>query len=507
MDVTAGAAVNVPLAYAELTGRFRRLSAISGALAVLEWDRAAMMPVGGAEARAEQIASLGVLHHELITAPVLGDLLDRAEAEAAGLDRWQAGNLWAMRRAWRHATALSPELVEAKLHAVSRCEMAWRTARAENDFAALKPHLAEVVALTREAAAVKAAAFGTTPYEALLDEYEPEGSLARIDALFRDLLGFLPEFVARALENQARKPMPVVPRGPFPEALQRQVALRLMTALGFDFHHGRLDTSDHPFTGGVPQDVRITTRYDEGDFTRALMGVLHESGHAFYERGLPASWADQPVGQARGMVLHESQSLLIEMQVCRSPSFLAFTAPILREIFGGEAAAFAPDNLGRIYRRVERSLIRVDADEVTYPLHVILRYRLEKALLTGDLAVADLPEAWNRSMAELIGVTPPTDREGCLQDIHWPGGAFGYFPTYTLGALAAAQLFAAARARIPDLFDHIANGEFTTLREWLTANVHSFGALLGTDEVLQQATGAPLGTAAFRRHLEERYLS
>jgi carboxypeptidase Taq len=500
-------AVTTPPAYAELTSCFRRLSAISGALAVLEWDRATMMPAGGAEARAEQIASLGVLHHELLTVPVVGELLDRAEADAAGLDGWQAGNLRAMRRAWRHATVLSPELVEAKLRAVSRCEMVWRTARAESDFATLLPHLAEVVALTREAAAVKAAAFGTTAYEALLDEYEPEGSLACIDALFSDLLGFLPEFVTRALENQARKPPPALPRGPFPIDLQRQVALRLMSALGFDFRHGRLDTSDHPFTGGVPQDVRITTRYDEADFTRALMGVLHESGHAFYERGLPPAWADQPVGQARGMALHESQSLLIEMQVCRSPAFLAFAAPILREAFGGEAEAFTPDNLGRIYRRVARSLIRVDADEVTYPLHVILRYRLEKAMLAGDLAVADLPEAWGAGMAELIGITPSADRDGCLQDIHWPGGAFGYFPTYTLGALAAAQLFAGAKTRIPELLGHIAKGEFTALREWLTANVHSFGALLGTDEVLQRATGTPLGTAAFRRHLEERYLS
>ncbi len=505
--MAATARANTPSAYAELSVRFRRLSAISGALAVLEWDRAAMMPVGGAEARAEQVAALGVLHHELLTAPAVGALLDHAEAEATGLDPWQAANLRAMRRGWRHATALSADLVEAKLRAVSRCEMVWRTARAENDFAALRPHLAEVVALTREAAGVKAAAFGCTPYEALLDEYEPEGSLDRLDTLFGELLGFLPDFVARALETQAHQPAPIVPRGPFPAERQRQAALRLMTALGFDFNHGRLDASDHPFTGGVPQDVRITTRYDEADFTRALMGVLHESGHAFYERGLPEAWADQPVGQARGMALHESQSLLIEMQVCRSPAFLAFAAPILREVFAGEAAAFAPDNLGRVYRRVARSLIRVDADEVTYPLHVILRYRLEKALLAGDLAVADLPGAWSAGMVELVGVAPPSDREGCLQDIHWPGGAFGYFPTYTLGALAAAQLFAAAKAQIPDLLDLIATGEFAPLRQWLTANVHCFGARFGTDAVLRQATGSVLGTAAFRRHLEARYLT
>lgn len=491
-------------AYSDLERRFRRLSALGGALGVLHWDQATMMPAGGADARAEQVAILGVMSHELLTAPELADLLAAAEAGAAGLDPWQAANLREMRRQWRHATALDSALVEARSRASSACEMIWRSARADNDFAALRPSFEEVLKLTREVAAAKAAAFGLDPYDALLDEYEPDGRAAAIDRIFGDLEDFLPGFVDRALAAGAKPPLPLA--GPFPIEAQRKLGLQFMEALGFDFHHGRLDVSLHPFTGGVPDDVRITTRYAEADFTKALMGVLHETGHALYERGLPAEWRQQPVGQARGMALHESQSLLIEMQVCRGPAFMAYAAPLLRRAFGGGGPAWEPDNLGRIYRRVARSLIRVDADEVTYPLHVILRYRLERAMLAGDLRVADLPGAWREGMQGLVGIAPDDDRDGCLQDIHWPSGSIGYFPTYTLGALAAAQLFAAATEQDPSILPGISQGDFKPLLAWLKPNVHGLGARFSTDEVLRRATGKPLGTAAFKRHLTARYL-
>jgi carboxypeptidase Taq len=288
---------------------------------------------------------------------------------------------------------------------------------------------------------------------------------------------------------------------------QRQVAVRFMERIGFDFANGRLDVSAHPFCGGTPDDVRITTRYNENDFARALMGVLHETGHALYQRGLPVKWRLQPVGRARGMAVHESQSLLLEMQVCRSRAFLSYAAPILREAFDGQGPEWEPEPLYRRQTRVQRSLIRVDADEVTYPAHVILRYRLERAMLAGDLKPAELPGAWAEVMHELLGVTPESDREGCLQDIHWYDGNWGYFPTYTLGALIAAQLFEAARRDIPDLTQAIATGEFAPLRGWLHERVHSKGSLLSTAKLVEEATGRPLGTASFERHLRERYLA
>jgi carboxypeptidase Taq len=277
-------------------------------------------------------------------------------------------------------------------------------------------------------------------------------------------------------------------------------------AVGLDFDSARLDESPHPFSGGIPDDSRITTRYSGADYTEALMGVLHEAGHAMYERGLPREWRRQPVGRARGMALHESQSLLIEMQVCRSRTFFDWAAPVIAEAFGASGPAWAPDNLHRLANLVRPGFIRVDADEVTYPAHIVLRTRLERALIAGNLAIADLPGAWNDGMTELLNITPPEDRLGCLQDIHWPGGDFGYFPTYTLGAMAAAQLAAAARAADPDIMAGVGRGNFTPLMAWLGDHVHGKGSLLSTDEILHEATGSPLGVAAFEAHLKDRYL-
>lgn len=491
-------------AYEDLERRFRRLGQLQDAAEVLHWDAAAIMPAGGAGARAEQLAVLGVVCHEQLTDEALGDLLDRAAEES--LPAWQAANLGEMRRQWVHANAVPADLVEALSKATSRCEGAWRRARPDDDFASLAPLMVEVLSLVRVSAAAKAEALGCSPYDALLDQYEPGGSSAAIDGLFGELESFLPGFIEAALERQAASPPIEHPSGPFAENVQRRLARRLMSAVGFDFDHGRLDISDHPFCAGVPDDVRITTRYREDDFMPALMGVLHETGHALYERNLPAAWRGQPVGRARGMSIHESQSLLIEMQVCRSRGFMEFAAPLMRAAFGGSGPAWDADMLYRRAVRVERGLIRVDADEVTYPAHVVLRYRLEKAMVAGDLEIADLPGAWREGMGELVGSVPDSDRDGCLQDVHWPDGAFGYFPTYTLGAMSAAQLFAAARTADANIEPGIARGDFAPLRAWLAAHVHGKGSLLSNDELLSAATGSPLRVAPFKAHLERRYL-
>ena len=279
-----------------------------------------------------------------------------------------------------------------------------------------------------------------------------------------------------------------------------------MILAGFDTNHGRLDVSHHPFTGGVPDDVRITTRYRDDDFSESVMAVLHETGHALYERGLPAAWRHQPVGESAGMSVHESQSLLIEMQVSRGPEFLSFAAPLIREMLDGSGPGWESENIVRLYNHVERSLIRVDADEVTYPAHVMVRYPIEKALIEGSLEVAGIPAEWTRAMKEGLGLTPPDDRDGCLQDIHWFAGEFGYFPTYTLGALAAAQFFAAAKRAEPGIGTGISQGSFAPLLGWLRDNVHSLGARYARDDLLVRATGEPLGTTAFKNHLEARYL-
>lgn len=490
-------------AYAQLETRFHRIASVNHALSVLHWDLATMMPEGGMDARSEQMATLKVVAHELLVDPRVGELLDGAGAQD---DAWRAANLREMRRQYVHATALPTRLVEELSKANAKCEAMWREARPNNDFAMILPQLERVIALHREAGQAKAAVLGVEPYDALLDQWEPGGRAAEIDAVFDPLAALLRPLIEQVLDRQASRPAPIVPPGPFPVEQQRALGERLMRTLGFDFKHGRLDVSLHPFCGGTPDDVRITTRYSEDLFVQSLMGVLHETGHALYERGLPAEWRYQPVGEPRGMSIHESQSLLVEMQACRSRAFLDYLAPIAREAFGGSGPAWEAENLYRLYTRVERGLIRTESDEVTYPAHVILRYRLERKLLSGELPAAELPAAWNASMQELLGVTPPDDRLGCLQDIHWYDGAWGYFPTYTLGAMTAAQLFDAAVRQTPDIPDAMRRGDFAPLVQWLRANVHAKASLLTTRDLLSAATGRPLDPSAFERHLRRRYL-
>lgn len=489
-------------AYKALETRFKRMNLVYDAIAMLDWDAAAMMPDGGANARADQVATLKVIAHDQATDPAMAELLDQAKPA----DPWAQANLREMRRGWLHATAVPGDLVEAKSKAVSECEMRWRTARKENDFKGLLPYLRRVLDLTRQVATIKAEKLGRTKYDALLDEYEPGGSSAEIDAIFDDLAKFLPDFTRAVLERQAAQAPALPLEGPFPAATQKQLAHDLMASVGFDFEHGRLDTSHHPFCGGVPDDVRLTTRWDEKDFAKGLMGVLHETGHAMYELGLPQAWRNQPVGFARGMSVHESQSLLVEMQASRSDAFLRYLAPKAAAAFGKSGPAWTPENFARVYRRVSRGLIRVDADEVTYPAHVILRYRLERALIEGRMDLADLPGAWNEQMRELVGIVPPDDRDGCLQDIHWPGGSWGYFPTYTLGAMTAAQLYAAAKQADASIEPSISKGDFKPLMAWLRAHVHSLGSSLSAGELLTRATGKKLDAAVFKAHLKTRYL-
>ncbi len=493
-------------AYARLEQRFARLSALGDASGILGWDQQTTMPLGAADRRSEQMATLAVLSHEILTAPETGDLLGAAEQSATELERWQRANLREMRRDHAHATALPAELVEARSKAGSRCEIAWRQARADADFNAVAPLLAEVLTVERAAGEAKGAALGLSPYDALLDGYDPGMRQARIDPLFADLLAELPGLLAEVLDRQASRGPALPLDGPFPTDIQKSIGQRLMGVVGFDATRGRLDISTHPFCGGATDDVRITTRYDEGDFSTALMGVLHESGHALYEQGRPRDWLAQPVSSARGMTMHESQSLIFEMQACRSRPFIAYLAPLLREAFGRSGPAWEAENIFRAYTHVEPGFIRVDADEVTYPAHILLRYGMETALIAGDIGVADIPGAWNDGMKELLGLDVPNARLGCLQDIHWHSGSFGYFPTYTLGAMAAAQLFAAARDAEPELMEAIGRGDFTPMLRWLRIHIHGKGSLLTTDELLTEATGAPLDSLVYRVHLRARYL-
>lgn len=488
------------MTYQTLASRFREISLLEDTSNLLHWDATTQMPGASAPARGEQMATLSALRHRLLCEPILADWLTEAEADAHLLDDWQKANLREMRRIWLHATCLETSLVEELSRLTLESEHIWFEARATNDFARMRPLLERILILTRESAAARAEVLGCTPYEGLLDQYDPGLRTTTIDSCFNALSASLPASIAKALETQKNR---ISCDLSAPLAQQEALSRRVLEAMRFDFAAGRLDTSPHPFCGGAKGDIRITTRYNASDFTEGLFGVLHESGHALYERQLPADWRYQPVGDARGMSLHESQSLLVEMQLAQSKPFMAFLSPYLVEVFGRH---FDTGTLYRALTRVERGLIRVTADEVTYPAHVILRYRLEKSMISGDLQVRDLPLAWAEAMRDLLGVVPDTDKDGCLQDIHWPGGAFGYFPTYTLGALIAAQLMEAVHHALPDLDAQISRGEFAPLQTWLGTQLHAQGSRYGTEELLLRVTGKPLGIEAYSRYIGQKYL-
>ena len=492
-------------AYDRLKARFARIATIGEARSMLGWDAAAIMPAGGGSARGDQLAVLAGLGHELLIAPETSDDLEAA-GEIHLEDDWDARNLRLMRHAHLRATALPSDFVEARERANSTCEKVWRSARAANDFAAVSPYLAEVVSLTRQGAMALGPALGLSPYDALMDGYQPGIGAADVDPIFSRYVAFLAETLPLIEEHQASRPAPLALTGVFPADRQEGLCRLLSLRAGLEPEHSRLDRSTHPFCGGTATDVRITTRYDETGPEMALLGVLHETGHALYERGLPLAYARQPVGEAAGMAAHESQSLIVEMQACRSDSFLGWLGPELHGTFGGAPEPYDRENLARLWRTVERGFIRVDADEVTYPAHVILRFRLEQALIAGSLLVADLPGAWAEGLRGLLGVVPPDDTRGCLQDIHWYDGAFGYFPSYTLGAMAAAQLMAAARTEEAGLNDALAKGDLGPLLRWLRKRVHQQGSRFGFNDLLQAATGASLDPTFFEKHLRARYL-
>ncbi|MNC20037.1 putative metalloprotease YpwA [compost metagenome] len=323
--------------------------------------------------------------------------------------------------------------------------------------------------------------------------------------LFGDLRTWLPDLLQKVVDKQEKETV-VTPTGPFATQDQRELGLETMKLLGFDFNGGRLDVSAHPFCGGVPQDVRITTRYDESDLVSALFGVIHETGHARYEQNLPREWLGQPVALARSTAIHESQSLFFEMQLGRSKEFLKLLLPMVTARFGKQPA-FEAANFIAVNQRVERGFIRVDADEVSYPAHVVLRYEIERALIDGDIEVEDIPALWDEKMQHWLGLsTKDNFRNGCMQDIHWTDGAFGYFPSYTLGAMYAAQLFNSAKLALPQLESDIAEGNFTALFDWLRQNIWQHGSRFTTSELITNATGEDLNPLYFRKHLEARYL-
>ncbi len=490
--------------YFTLEKIFSRISKLSEVSAIIGWDSATTMPDGAAQARAEQISELGIVIHEIITDKKVGELIKAAKDKQDLLNSWQIANLKLIENRYIHSNAVPAELVEKLSLACSESEFFWRTAKRNNDYAGFKPYFSKVIELSKQVADIKSDILSLSPYDTMLDMYDMGRTSAELDIIFADLEDFLPSFTNEVIDNQ--KPFSAV-KGDFPIEIQKQLFHDVIEKIGFDFKKGRLDESSHPFCGGVPSDIRITTRYKQDEFASALMGVIHETGHAMYEAGLPEEYRYQPVGQCNNMTMHESQSLFLEMQISRTTEFIKFLKPILEKYFGNNPL-FEESNLYRSYTAVEKGFIRVDADEVTYPLHIILRYKLEKMIINEGVSVDELPEIWNEEFKKLFGMEVPDYSKGIMQDIHWPDGAFGYFPSYTMGALLAAQLKSKITKDIPNLTSQIESGNFKPMFEWLRKNFHAKGSsLLSSDAIAISSTGYKISTDAFKEYLTSKYKS
>jgi carboxypeptidase Taq len=496
-----------PDAYARVVHRFSTASKLSAAGGMLNWDAQTHMPVGGAWARGEQLAALTEVTAELVGSEAAADELGEAEAMAGALAPDERADLTEMRRKHAHAAAAPKELLAAKTRAAQALQAVWRRAKPANDWAAFEPGFTDLLAIVREIAHAKAEALGNTPYGALIDEFDPGVGEALIDPIFAELAAFLPGVIAEVGERQAAWPA-VIPLGEVPVAKQAALSHQLAIAIGHDPNHFRIDQAAHPFTTGLsPGDVRFTTRYDVANPQFAVMATLHEAGHAMYEFNLPRAFAFRLGGMARGMTAHESQSLSLEKLAGRSREFLGWLAPKMAEAFGGVGEPrFSHANLLNAWRRLDEGFIRVEADEVTYPLHVILRYRLEQALIAGDLTPADVPGAWNEMFEKLLGRTPPDMAHGPLQDVHWAAGMLGYFPNYAMGSMLAAQLFERASADDPEILPALGRGDFGPYFAWVKPRVHERASFVSFDQLIRDATGAPLSADAFKRHVKRRYL-
>ncbi|GFR49967.1 hypothetical protein Agub_g12106, partial [Astrephomene gubernaculifera] len=496
-------------AYEALCGRLRELSALNGISGLLDWDEMVMMPAGSADSRGAQKAALAGVMYDKQTDPQLGALLAVLRAAPKGsLDEVQSSVVRDAHKEYVKATALPKELAQRIARLKTDAYAAWVEARKSADFSLFAPFLQQWVDISKEKARLIDPC--RPAYDVLLDDYEKGLTSARLDEVFSEVRAGLVPLIAD-IKSRGRNIDCSWMEGEYDTAVQAELCNKIALDLGFDTSKGRLDVSVHPFTGGAhPTDVRMTTRFKKEDVTEGVSGAIHETGHALYEQGRPASpaWADLPVSSALSMGVHESQSLLWERMVGLGRPFATYLLPLLRERFPDRfPPAVTPEQLYESQNTIrEPSLIRVESDEVTYPLHIILRYELEAALMEGRLAVEQVPAEWNRRMSDYLGACPPDDAKGCLQDVHWCMGAFGYFPTYTLGAMYATQLYDAAAKDIPDLVDKIAAGDFKPLKSWLNANVHALGSLPASgDELMVAVTGAPLQPGVFLNYLRGKY--
>ena len=474
--------------YTVLLEQLRRIHLLSSVSGLLGWDEQVNLPAGSAELRADESALLAELHHQAASTPAIGEALTQLEAKSGELTADQRVVVREARRQYDRVTLMPAALVSEKARHSSAAYHAWAKARANNDFTTYAPFIEKHLELARREA--EAIGWGDRPYDYAIDLHDPGFTAAKIDTLFAELKEGLVPLVREIAASPVKPPQDLFKGFPVPEQLA--FLKDVTTALGFDYTHGRIDISLHPFCSGNGADVRMTTRFDPDEPLDSLFSSIHETGHGLYEQGLPQEHHATGLGQHAGMGMHESQSRMWENNVARGRPFWRHFETKYREKFPDQLARVSSEELYLAINAVQPTFIRVDADEVHYNLHIILRFELEKKLFSGELAVRDLPEAWRAAATELLGEAPPDDRRGVLQDVHWSGGAFGYFPSYCLGNMIAAQNWDAVRREMPDVEDDFARGEFGRLLGWLRTHVHAQGQRYSALELVERVTGQPL---------------
>ena len=487
--------------YQDVCRHAREIGLLSSIESLLGWDERCLLPAAGAEYRAEQMTLVTGLIHARQTDPRLGGWLDELAASPLAADPASASGatIRQLRRQYEKKTKLPQALVEELTRTSVLGQQVWQTARADCDFAALAPLLQKTIDLKREQA--DAIGYAECRYDALLDDYEQGERTSNLTRVLGELRDELTPLVA-AIRSSGRQPERAILHRHYSLEAQEAFGRQVAAAIGFDFTRGRLDVTAHPFcTAPGPHDCRITTRYEEGYFSGALFGTLHEAGHGIYDQGLPAEHFGLPAGEAVSMGIHESQSRLWENLVGRSRAFWRHFYPAAQQAFPEALGHVALDDFYFAINDVRPSLIRIESDEATYNLHILIRFELEQALVEGDLPVAELPGAWNEKYREYLGIEPANDGEGVLQDIHWSAGLFGYFPTYSLGNLYAAQFFAQADDDLGGLAEQFARGKFEPLRLWLVDRIHQYGQRYSAGELVERVTGAPLSHRALMDHL------
>jgi carboxypeptidase Taq len=492
--------------YFKLEQKFETITGLKNILTIAQWDCSTYMPDGASKNKNKELATLSSLISSLESSPEVGSLIHEISLDSKELDIWQLSNLDLIRNKYEHSKAIDISLQKKYVEASAECEFIWRKCRLNNDFKKLEPYLDKVMDLSRQIASIKSAKFNTPKYEILLDQFDPNRRESELDKIFQHTKSHLPEIISKIMEKQQNRK--IIPLSKTVDIkTQKEIAIRIAQIIGFDFDRGRIDQSVHPFSTGRNNDVRITTKYDSVNILDNIYNILHEAGHGLYLQNLPYKYRNQPVGDYQNMSFHESQSLLMEMQIGTSKAFLELLSKLLYDEFNIRGNEYSAENLYNLKTTVKPGVIRIEADETTYPMHVIMRYEIEKSIINEKISAKDLPELWNKKIKEYLGISPDSNKDGCMQDIHWVSGLFGYFPTYYMGAIISSMLIKGMAKQDLNIDTAIRDRDFESINAYLNQNLRQHGSALENDQLLELSTGYNnINVDVFLNYLKTKYI-